>query len=1670
MVMKSVVLAFFLFFVNLSSLEAQQRFGNEWINFNQEYYKIQISQDGIYRIGYSTLVSAGINVNTINPKNFQLFNLGKEQYIYILGEEDDRFDAGDFIEFYAKKNDGIPDTPLYRTSKEQPHTFFSLYTDTNSYFLTWVSTGGKRMASFADTTFSSLIPETYFMHTVNATYAETFWDGNPVLEYGALSEYTDAEGWLGGLFKRGQTNNRDIQTPYLYNAGAAAFATLLWYGRSDVVLPAGQTMNHHMVVRVSANNTTYRQLIDTTYKGYVTVRKYFDLLNSDIGNTTTRFQFSIINNLGLIADNHCVGGVFLTYPRLFNLGNTSKFAFNFVGLVAGTKSFVKFINYNSSKSTPLIYDKTNHLRIRGSINLGALQFILPNSNRVKEIYICDSTDILSVISLEKIQFVDFDLPNNSYDYLIITNNKLLQGATEYAVYRASTGYKPLVVTSQQLFNQFYYGLHHPMALRNFCDFALEKLPAQPKYLLLLGKGQLHYLVRSDTIGFNYDLVPTWGTPGSDYMITSGLKGTVYEPAIPTGRIPAITNVDINNYLNKIKEYEATPSQLWQKNILHLAGGRDIVENTNFSAYLNGYKPIIEGPMVGGRTKLYSKDQSVSVSSGLKLYIQKDIENGLGMLTYVGHGASDILEIDFGGPSEMSNKGKYPLMMFSGCVLGNSYTKGSLGEKFILYPDGGTVGWIANSGYGFTSELDAFNLRYYQNVSNKSYNKGVGDILKQSIIDYQDASGNNVFNTIHSRQFAFEGDPAIHMYFKSQSDYSISNVFITPRDVTALSDSFAVAVVINNTGKALTDSFTISLKRTLPNNTIIQLPSLRKRSTYNTDTTYFWIKSKDVKTKGINYFDAYVDAQLEITESNEANNRYSLQFFMASEGVQIISPTPYSIVNKKAFTLKAQSSAIDGVMHDFVFELDTNANFNSPFKQVSSIISTDFIAAWQPILVPSDSMVYYWRVKLNNVIGLSAWESSSFIYIENSPGGWAQKHFQQFNNIQSATLLIDTTSRTFNFLRKTSSFYSLTTYGQNGSSVRTHNQNYWPTRYLTIGDGISIIAYNPDNEARYSYTSQFNLPAQVPDPFAPGNTGLVTIKPSGTFWFNTNHIGNANFQASRDSLRNHINNIPSGYHIFVHNGRNTGVENWDTSLINAFKRIGASKLGVVKEGWPYFLMTRKNAMPDDALYEETADTLNGLAGPPLAQKLEKFTQIYPLAKVGSMSSEWIFGASKWRTVYVWNSGADNSKDGFHYDIIGLSNTRQEVPLFSNLRVDTFDISSILTTNYPQLKIVMYYDDDSLRTSLQLKHWIVTFDELPEASVNVNHNFFFYKDSLQEGDSIRFNLAFQNISDVGLDSIDVQVKLLNSQNKEDTLLYTKLEPLPSGDTISFGASFSTLGRGGQNRLQIIFNPGVQQEKVYSNNGFQRNVFVVSDKINPILDVTFDGVHINNNEIVSPSPVILISATDENKMRLLNDTQYFKVFLVSPSKIMQRINFNLPTITFTPADSIKRRSTIEFKPEHLPDGIYTLIVNVNDASGNKAGVKDYSINFEVISKATITNFYPYPNPVNNAMHFVFTITGENLPDDIKVQISTVAGKVVKTISKEELGMIHIGANITGIVWDGTDEYGDRLANGVYLYKVHIMDKKKNYTLRDTEGDAYFKNDSKDINENTGKIYLLR
>ncbi len=104
--------------------------------------------------------------------------------------------------------------------------------------------------------------------------------------------------------------------------------------------------------------------------------------------------------------------------------------------------------------------------------------------------------------------------------------------------------------------------------------------------------------------------------------------------------------------------------------------------------------------------------------------------------------------------------------------------------------------------------------------------------------------------------------------------------------------------------------------------------------------------------------------------------------------------------------------------------------------------------------------------------------------------------------------------------------------------------------------------------------------------------------------------------------------------------------------------------------------------------------------------------------------------------------------------------------------------------------------------------------------------------------------------------------------------------------------------------------------------------------------------------------------------------------------------------------------------------------------------------------------PNPYTGAgapqINFNTVITGAS-------NASNISGKVVREITKAELGPINIGRNISEYAWDGRDEFGDPLGNGVYLYRVITKIAGSEIEKRSTDADRFF-------HKGFGKMYLMR
>jgi hypothetical protein len=84
---------------------------NSWIDYSKTYYKFKVGKDGLYRIRQGEL--AAIGLGAVPAEQFQLWRNGEQVRLY-TSVVSGPLGGNDYIQFWGKRNDGLPDKPLYR--------------------------------------------------------------------------------------------------------------------------------------------------------------------------------------------------------------------------------------------------------------------------------------------------------------------------------------------------------------------------------------------------------------------------------------------------------------------------------------------------------------------------------------------------------------------------------------------------------------------------------------------------------------------------------------------------------------------------------------------------------------------------------------------------------------------------------------------------------------------------------------------------------------------------------------------------------------------------------------------------------------------------------------------------------------------------------------------------------------------------------------------------------------------------------------------------------------------------------------------------------------------------------------------------------------------------------------------------------------------------------------------------------------------------------------------------------------------------------------------------------------------------------------------------------------------------------------------------------------------
>lgn len=1633
-----------------------QIYANNWINYAQTYYKIPVVKDGIYQLTYTDLQNANFPVDAVDPRNIQLYHRGVELAIEVMGQGDAQFDPADYIQFYGQGNDGKLDGKLYDDPDDQPHQYYNLYSDTTSYFLTWTldASSGRRIADFFENNVDNIPVEAFHFGEVLLINSDEYGTGFTLGNYIQKTRFDEGEGWTGTQIQEGQEIDYTLTTlTNSISTGSKPSIEIQLVGRDD--------WSHNVEILVGSNGSSLRLLNSVLFDNYITHTVIQEIEWEDIsidGDLTIRFRALGVNGANdLISVNY----IKLRYPQSFDMNKSTTDYFH-LKVNPNNKSYLEILNKPAGTIlwditdpiTPLIIDYNN---IGDNLNA-----IVPNTVAPRRILA--TSEVLLPLSITQINFINYDPASN--DYIIISHQAMMKASGEYANvvsayadYRASEeggDYSPVVLNIEDLYNQFNYGERSSLAIYEAIKYFVGN--GSPKHLFIIGKGllvntsksiggQKYYYRKSSEIFTIKDYIPTAGVPGSDLTFTIGLSGVAGELSVPTGRITSTTPDQVANYLDKVKVHEALPNDdLWQKRILHLSGGKTTEEQTLFKGYVDEFKAIAETHYLGGKVTSLKK-QTNAVDEFIN--VTNEINNGLGLITFFGHSAPNITDIDIGFVSdpihEYENQSKYPLILVNGCNAGQTYsTTYGWGEDWVFTSGKGAIGFIAHSYFAFASSLRSYSTKFYENAFGDAtfIDQSIGLIQKNVIENYIAENGFNISSETMTQQMILEGDPAVVVFGASKPDYVTDNssIFIQEIDgqeVDALAKAFAIGIITENVGKTEQENINVRIKRRLENNTVIDYDTIFSPVLYR-DTLYMEIKNDIKGIEGRNIFEIELDYVNATDELNESNNTAVIEKVLLSSGTKNLLPADFSITTTTNVKLITQTSNL-AILENrtYEYQLDTVSTFNSSFKKEVTR-DGEALTSWDVDILVNDSTTYYWRTKfLNPKIGESdSWQTSSFTYINNGESGWIQKHRQQYRKNQYSGLSHDDIQNEYSFENISTNVF-VTTRGDNLLSetlqsveLKIDNQQFIYSNRLCRDNTINIVAFNKTTTTPY---------APLFYKFSDGKTCGRTDQVVNNFTFN-------DMSGANEYLKKALDTVGDGDIVLVFSIGDPQFNNWDTGLKTQIERIGglAATIGSLEAGAPYILLGRKGAAPGSGMEIIT------VLSPANEQTISISETILGVQAQGEMNSTIIGPSESWTDFFDQISGTDHD---FSFEISGIDHDGSEIILLSTMNKSE-DLTSIDAIQYPYVKLGYQLADPDNLTPTQLQFWGVQYQSVPEGVLIMDNRL--EKILVEEGEDVTFNFQFINISSENYsDNLVVEYSLLNRDTRILDEYSTTISAPVSSDTTFFSITLDTIHKVGLNDFILTVNPRILPEQYYVNNQIQlyKYVEVSGDITPPVIDVVFDGAYIENGGIVAAKPVIEIMVYDDNQSIYIDDTTSVDVFLKRACETcgFERLTYNSDSITWSTANA-DNHFRILFTPALLADSVYTLRVIATDASGNKPDDKPYEISFTTDDVASVKYFYPYPNPSSDDINFVFEIRGSKAPEELSVDIYDMTGEIIITIISRQL---RVGLNKLKYDWD---KQNIPIPNGMYIYQINLLEAGKQMPLKNS------------LSNGRGKLFLHR
>ena len=1666
----------------------QNKTSTFWYNSNQNYYKIYLAKKGVYRVTYDELIAAGVPLSAEIPVDkIGLYGGGESIPLDITTSQNGLFKSGDYFQFVGlpPPKSSYSNFNLYNKSNVYWFTFENDSSEERYKDITGIASSWTRSIDYYLYTEHYEEDKIYERWGLAGNGNRDHWQWGKAIArnqqsivgfesfYNELPDISrDSNFAVLKVNMHGVSNNNRCPShqAYISLANNELIGTYTWNGQAEA---------------------TFEKRIDSI-KNYPTGNKVSvfvygdacpDTINPDDEIRINWFEFEYWRYLR-------------TYPNNFNFtSNPNEFGVNRFWLSRWQRDNAKIYIPSKSKviSDPDIpNDQYNSLRFVDTVSALTEYFViasdyfltvdsikfdspsnLKSTGNGSDYIIITHPNFKNIAEgLKSIRSVNF--PDTS-----ISNPRIFIADVQDIYDEFSDG----LISPEAIKSFIKY------AFENWV------IPA-PSYIVLLGDMSYDYReILSDSRPNFIPSIPyftqEYGQTASDNMFVA-VAGTDVTPDLAIGRLSIENVAEGAVLLEKLSTYPSDNSKAWKQNVLLFASGISLADEISFG--FNDASELLENNFLtpnGYTTSKVYRYPSKTIHEpfqGDGPKIREKINEGGVFVNYYGHGGGYQWDLIFTNDDIylLENEGRLPFISSTTCYTAHFDNQDVFGEQFNKVPGKGCIGFFGSAGLTYWQIGKEINQKLFGQIFHfQEFITGKAILKAKSQVSGGGAYGNQV------ALLTLLGDPVFKLALPSFPDFEIkpSGIKINPAN-PLVGDTVKVQVSIRNFGRVLlNDSVSVELIAT-SNDTSYSVGINRISSFTAYDSTSFkWIPT----TGGLFELKVNINNIDIIPEEDYTDNTASNLFVIYNIGEpNIVKPVDaFSSESKFDFVLVDIGYFIDLPLVYYI-EIDTSSSFQNPIIQSESLTSIDGIIKWSPQVIQSG--VYFWRTRVFDGENYGRWSNirSFSVGSYTKKGYYAHdnilKTFDTYNINFSEThksLLLNTelieprpSNKTFieqfDFTNIAySDSFKASTMTTDGTYLYIGTSQYFAYNPDSNPDGLSRIyrigtGLNGTIQGEYyGYLPNFNtqilnqifyhsdgyIYVATKNPYqllkvdkTTGDTtsiyltagllrwedagikeGAFFVKSDGNFIYNLtlfDSLGRTKYVlrtldpnngwtlVKPDIILDGNSYIPGFSDFFVYENFIYPTDYWQ----NAMRRIRVND-GYYEEEWVTYLPF-KNFY--SWCYDWNNNLLYSVTFRPFANlktRFYKFLGNYTDAE-GTITTKEIGPANKWNNLKI---NLENSSQTGNYtvNLLGFNSSNKIWDTLAVTIPDSLDLSNISTVDYNLLKMSFTLSDSSFGASepMKLRSVEIDYDMLPEVMLtkkNINVS----PDSILQGFQTELTLNIQNISSTSVNDVNVKFYINNS----DTAFYSQNVMINADSLTTIKHNINTDNILFENNLRIFAFP-IHPTLFTFNDRTEHDFFVSRDSVKPNFTITFDDKELIDGDIISSEPTVVMTVEDNSPLPITQN--HFSIQLDNIPLSFYDVNDSLK-YDYTPYPNSK--AVVTWTPK-LEDGSHTLTVFVKDSSGNPFNSSQMVYRFNVFNNPDLLQVYNYPNPFKDKTDFTFEVRGVIPPEELKIKIFTVAGRLIKEIVLPG-SSLQIGFN--RIPWDGLDQDGDEIANGVYFYKI--------------------------------------